>query len=513
MAHPGHTERMSEHALFSRLRQGPPPPPPGRSRPSGVLPEDLEDLFSDCGDFERREVLAGGEESRPVRVFWLDGLTSGKDVSEDVLRPLTQPGRFAGAGHLQEAIRAGGVWACACRLRDTAEETAADLLRGCCALVFPAGGQAVTFEVKSQDKRAVSQPTVEKTLKGAKDAFTEVLRVNTTLIRRRLRTPDAKLVQTTVGRRSGTDVAVLYIDGIADPSLVAQVRRRLDAIDVDGLTAAGNLEQYITDRPRSLFPQLLHTERPDRFAAELLAGRVGLLADGLPLGFLLPGTLVAFLRVAEDRGQNWAVASLLLLLRWLSLGVSLLLPALFTAMAVYHPEMIPTRLLLSMVEAKQSVPFALETELLAMLLAFELLMEAGLRLPDPVGDTVSIIGGLIVGQSAVEAKIVSPVSLIVVAAAAICGFTQPSRDLGAALRLLRFGLVLLASALGLVGVMAGAAGLVWYLCTMDVFGRSYLAPLTEGGLREVLRALLRLPLPAEKYRERALRTRDRRAQA
>ena len=294
--------------------------------------------------------------------------------------------------------------------------------------------------------------------------------------------------------------------------IMADTIERLEDIDIDGLTAAGNLEQYLVDHPDSPFPQLLHTERPDRFAAELLAGRVGLLADGLPMGFLLPATLSAFMQVAEDRAQHYLVASGLMLLRWVSALLSALFPAVLAAVSLYHQEMIPTKLLLSMIEARQQVPFSEGTEVLAMLIAFELLMEAGIRLPDPVGDTVSIIGALIVGQSAVEARVVSPVTVIVVATSAICGFTLPSRDMGAALRLVRFAMVILAILLGLYGITLGLAALVWYLSSLDSFGVAYTSPMAEGGFREVLRGLLRPPLRKVKLREAALRTPDRRNQ-
>ncbi|MCD7743455.1 MAG: spore germination protein, partial [Oscillospiraceae bacterium] len=310
----------------------------------------------------------------------------------------------------------------------------------------------------------------------------------------------------------GTEVAILYYNGIANPNTLVQLRARLDAIDIDGLMSAGNLEQYIVERPKSLFPQLLHTERPDKFAAELLSGRIGILVDGLPLGFLLPATLAGFLHTAEDRAQNFLTASALLLLRWLSLLISALLPALFVAVAMYHQEMIPTQLLLSMIDAKQQVPFSVPLEVLIMLVAFELLMEAGVRLPDPVGDTVSIIGALIVGQSAVDARVVSPITVIIVATTAICGFTQPSRDLDAALRALRLGMVFLAIFLGLFGIMLGIAAALWYLCTLESFGVPYVAPFAEGGFRETLNALLRTPLPTDKMREAALRTPDKRRQ-
>ena len=472
-------------------------------------------LFAGSADFAQRPVWPGGQPWEGVTLFWIDGLVSGKNAAEDVLRPLTDALRLPGAedaARTMERLERGAVWACSVRRRQTAEETAEDLVRGCCAVVFDAAGAALTFEVKSEDTRSVGEPTVEKTVKGAKDAFVETLRTNTALVRRVLRTPRLHLRQSRAGRRSGTEIALMWLDGVANPETVDELSRRIAAIDVDGLTAAGNLEQYLTDRPGSVFPQMLHTERPDTFAAELLAGRVGLIADGLPLGFLLPAALPAFLRVTDDRAQHWLSASLLLLLRWLALLVSMLFPALFVAVATYHQEMIPTSLLRSIIEAKQQVPFSVAFEIFTLLLAFELLLEAGIRLPDPVGDTVSIIGALIVGQAAVEARVVSPISVIVVAATAICGFTQPSRDLSAALRLLRFGMAILAALLGLFGVALGCAALVWYLCGMDSFGVPYASPMAEGGFREIIKAFLRLPLRADKYRERALRTPDARNQ-
>ena len=483
--------------------------------PFGLDAVALRCVFSDCADFESRAIWPGNTQIGGVTVCWLDGLVSSKDVSDDVLRPLTDDTRFPGGRDAESAISSmlhGAVWACAVKERAVLGETVQDLLHGSCAVVFDRVGKAVTFEVKSGETRSISEPSSEKTIKGGKDAFVETLRINTSLVRKRLRTSSLKLKQTVVGRRSGTDVALLWLDGVSNKETLAELFRRLDGIDVDGLTAAGGLEQYIVDRPGSLFPQLMHTERPDQFATELLAGRIGLLVDGLPLGFLLPTTLPAFLRVADDRAQHWALSSGLMLLRWLALAASMLLPAFFTAVAMYHQEMIPTRILLSMIEAKQEVPFSVAVEILAMLISFELLMEAGMRLPDPVGDTVSIIGGLIVGQSAVEAKVVSPISVIVVATTAICGFIQPSRDLGSALRILRFGMVLLAVTLGLFGVMLGSAILIWYLCTLESFGVPYTAPIAEGGFREILKAVFRLPLPADRYRESALRTEDRRRQ-
>ena len=256
---------------------------------------------------------------------------------------------------------------------------------------------------------------------------------------------------------------------------------------MEGLAAAGALESAIVDAPGSPLPQLLHTERPDRLAQYLLEGRIGLLVDGLPIAFAAPVRLSDFMRVSADLNDHPLIASALSLLRWLALGLSLLLPALYVAVALYHQEMIPTRLLLSVIEAKRSVPFSTALEVLGMLISFELLQEAGLHLPNPIGDTVSIIGALIVGQSAVEARVVSPIAIIVVAFAGIAGYTLPSQDLGATVRLMRFGLVLAAITAGFFGIGAGLCLVLLHLASLDSLGQNYTAPLSDGRARPLRR--------------------------
>lgn len=489
-----------------------PRPEPRYPRPISAAA--LKEIFSGCADFEAREVIPALSEPQTVTVCWIDGVVSGGDISEDVLRPLTDPARLracGSAGALLDRIQRGGVYSYSVKRRDTLDAVAADLTQGFCAVVSDGEAAAVTFEVRTRNSRAVAEPTVEKSLKGGKDSFVETLRVNTSLVRRRLRTPELKLIQTTVGRKSGTTAAVLYVEGVTREETVRELQRRLDAIDIDGFLSAGDLEQYVTDDPNTPFPQLIGTERPDRFAMALLDGRVGVLVDGLPTGFLLPATLSSFMSVPEDRSQHFAVATALTLLRWLALILTLTLPAFLVAVTMYHQEMIPTSLLLSMVEAEQRVPFGVALEVICMLAAFELLQEAGLRLPNPVGQTVSIIGALIVGQSAVEARVVSPVTVIVVALSGIAGYSMPSEDLSYALRLFRFALVLAAVAGGLFGLIAGAALLIWHLCTLESFGVAYTSPMTDSE-RGLWQVLVRLPLRAYKYRDPALRGPDRRRQ-
>ena len=476
-------------------------PAPDPAYPLPISPANTEKLFDGCQDFENRRVHAGGTGAE-VYVCWLDGVVSGSDTADQVLRPLTDPARFAGAktpDAVIDILAAGGVYGPSMKRVDAMDELIDAIAYGHCALVFD--GTAFVFQVKTDQHRSVQEPTVEKTIKGGKDAFVEVLRVNTGLVRSRLHTPKLKLAQVTIGRKSRSLAAVLWLDGVADPDLPRQMLRRLKAMDTDGVILPDTLESAVVDRPRSPFPQLIHTERPDKFAQLLLEGRVGLIVEGIPVGFAAPAFFGEFMKTTEDASQHFWAASFIRLLRWASVVLTLLLPAFYVAVATYHPEMLPTKLLLSVIESKQSVPFSTSVEILGLLLAFELLQEAGLRLPNPVGQTVSIIGALIVGQSAVEAKVVSPIAVIVVALAGIAGYTMPSQDMGTALRISRFALVLASTAFGMYGIIMGSVFLLWHLCSLESFGRAYMTPLTGGRGGDTGGVFTRRPPWLDKYRD------------
>lgn len=500
---------------FHRGRDDAPHPRPQPRFDVPVTADAVKKIFSDCDDFQMRTVRIGLESRLTVCVCWLDGVVAAGDVSADILRPLTESGRLAGVSGSREAVRRieqGAVYSCATHTRTQMDALVADLTAGSAALVFDAQRSAVTFEARTANVRAVSEPTIEKSVSGAKDAFVETLRINTSLVRRRLHTPALKLRQTVVGRQSETAVAVVYLEGIADPARVQRILDRLDTIDEQALLGRGDLEPYLTRRPRALLPQLGQTERPDKFAGALLDGCVGLLVDGLPMGYLLPTTFRLLMHAPEDETHNYLLASALIVLRYFALALSLTFPALYVAVAMYHQEMIPAKLLLSVIQAKQQVPFSVPTIILFMLIAFELLQEAGLRLPNSIGQTVSIIGALLVGQSAVDAKVVSPVAIIVVALAGIAGYTLPNQELSNAVRLLRLALVLAAAIAGLFGILAALGLTVWYLCTIDSDGVAYLAPFVDSERPSIFRTLLRRPQPDNKFRPPEYGSENRRRQ-
>ncbi len=492
-------------------------PPADELAFKNLKPEEkiISKAFSGCGDFEKRKINIGLKGNIFITVCWLDGIVSGGDVTEGVLRPLSLSQKAANAPDEQscmEFIMEGSVYSYTVKKRETVNDVISDLTHGHCALIFEGTKSAITFEVRSTMARGISEPTLEKSIKGAKDSFIETLRVNTALVRRRIRTPRLKLAQSNIGRKSHTTVAIMFVEGIANPELVKETARRLDALDIDALLATGMLEEYIVDNPLSPFPQLIHTERPDRFAMYLMDGRIGLLIDGLPVGLVLPVNLAEFMKVTTDSNMHFMVTTSLNILRYFALILSMFLPALYVAVAMYHQEMIPTRLLISIIKAKQHVPFSTALEVFGMIVSFGLLQEAGLRLPNPIGDTVSIIGALIVGQSAVEAKVVSPIAIIVVAFSGIACYTMPSQDLGSAVRLFQLGLLIAAIAGGLFGLVVGTCLILLLLASMDSFGVNYTAPLSDGKPWGLFRLLINIPKPKNKFRDAQLNPPDKRRQ-
>ena len=465
--------------------------------------EEICGLFGGAGDFVRRELRCGGQ---VLDTYVIDGLVSSGAVSDYVFHPLTEL-EPAPMEVLYRRALEGKVYNCVAQPCNGLGVCAEKLVNGFCVVLFPDVG-ALAFEVKTGEKRGIAPPDVENTVKGPRDAFTETVRTNTSLLRRHLRTPRLRLDQKTVGRRSLTMVTVAWIDGLTNPELVERVKGRLDEIDVDGLISTAAVEEYVSGSRKTAFPLLEFTERTDKFAQGLLSGRVGLLVDGLPVGYLLPVDLGELMSSPEDRGMDYLSASFVRVLRYGALLLSLALPGIYVAMTSFHQQMIPLPLLQSIIESKKNVPFSTAGEVAGLLLAFELLQEAGIHLPQSVGQSVSIIGGIVVGTAAVEASLISPGALIVVSLAGICGFSLPSRDFAQAIRLWRMVLLVLSAAAGLFGTTVGFLLLLIHLSGLTSLDIPYLSPLS----RMEDAGILRPRLAVNKFRPLWLRPRNRRNQ-
>lgn len=448
-----------------------------------VTDKAIRDTFADCDDFEIRALHCNGQ---TLYAYIIDGLVSGSSVSDFVFRPITNHLTGDTMDELYQNALSGQIYNTVAKPCKDLQDAVTKLVNGFCVILFPGVG-AIAFEVRTGEKRSVSPPTVENTVKGPKDAFTETVRTNTSLIRRHLRTPDLRLYGTMIGKNSMTNVVVAWIDGVTDPELVDRMKRRLSQIRDQDLLTPSAVEESITGARATPFPLLQYTERADKFAQSLLSGRVGLLVDGLPLAYLAPVDLGYLMYSPEDYGVDALSSTCIRVLRYVALLLSLLLPGFYIALAVFHQEMIPLPLLRAIIDARQSVPFSTVTEVLALLIAFELLQEAGVHLPQSIGQSVSIIGGIVVGTAAVEASLISPAALIVVSLAGICGFSLPNRDFAEAVRLCRFALALLAAAAGLFGLTVGVILLLIHLSGVESLGVAYLAPFSDMKCLSIVR--------------------------
>ncbi len=367
------------------------------------------------------------------------------------------------------------------------------ILNGETVILLDGFAEGIVTSTKSAKDRAVTEPSTESVIRGPRESFTETLRTNTALIRRKIKSPNLWIKSRVIGEVTQTDVAVMYIHGIASDKIVAEVLARLDRINIDGILESGYIEDFIQDSKNSMFPTVYNSERPDVIAGELLDGKIAILVDGTPFVLVVPALFTSFLQSAEDYYQHWIISSLVRILRFFGISLALVAPSLYVAITTFHQEMLPTPMLISIASQREGVPFPAVVEALIMEIAFEVLREAGLRMPRTIGPAVSIVGTLVIGQAAVDAGVVSAVMVIIVALTAICSFLFPAYGLSNTIRVLRFPLMILAAMFGLFGVMFGIMIIILHLCSIRSFGVPYLSPFAPFIIQDQKDAFLLLP--------------------
>lgn len=471
----------------------------------------LHAMLGGSSDFTVRHFEIGGQVS--AAAVFLEGMVERTLVAEHLLAPLMQykpqPGRRPALDELVRSTITMDI------VRECGDLHAVvdSLLEGSVVLLVNGQSVALALEATGFDKRAPEEPMTEAVVRGPREGFIESLAANLTMLRRRLKTPNLVLENMIIGRVSHTQVVVAYVRGLAAPELVQEVRKRLGRIDIDGVLEPNDLEGMIRDHAWSPFPQTIVTERPDRVAGNLLEGRVAIFTENNPFVLLVPGEFVAQMQSPEDYYHHIWLGNFIRLLRWGAFAISLLLPSIYVAVTTFHQEMIPTRLLLNIVAAREGVPLPAVVEALVMEIAFEILREAGVRLPRAVGQAVSIVGALVIGEAAVTAGIVSPLMVIIVALTGIASFLTPSFELAIAIRILRFPMMLLAGSLGLFGVVTGILAILIHLAGLRTFGVPYLAglaPFHSGDWKDLV---AKAPIWLMRTRPTELAKRNRERQA
>lgn len=453
----------------------------------------IKAILSECSDVIYREFDFAQDERIKLALVYVDGMIDINLITDQFMRglmleaPLVEQGEeFTGARVFMQ-IKKKLLPVHNLRETNNLGKVIDAVLAGNAVLLVDGHATALVSDVRGWAGRSVQPSESETVVRGPRESFVETMRVNTSLIRRKIKNPNLKIETMQLGQVTKTDVAVVYVKGIVNDKLLAEVRDRLKRINIDAILETGYIEELIEDNPWSPFPTVAHTERPDKVAAQLLEGRVAILVDGTPVALTVPFLFLESLQFPEDYYERSLVSSAVRMVRLFSLVVSLVAPSLYISVITYHHEMLPTALLLSIAAQREAVPFPALFEVLIMEFAFEILREAGIRLPQQVGQAVSIVGALVIGEAAVRAGLVAPATVILVALTGIASFTF-SYSASFSIRLLRFLIMVLAATLGLYGVICGVLVILVHLATLRSFGVPYLspaAPLVTGDLKDM----------------------------
>jgi spore germination protein KA len=466
--------------------------------------ENLEDtinfisgLLGDSEDFTMRRLHIFGEHK--AAMFYLSNMNDSSILSLDVLKPLMTPpphlvGEPVPLERLQDVIVHEALYFNKVTSDNRFSVILESIMRGGTAIAVSGLKDLMLLDTVKVEKRSISQPDTEKVIRGPREGFIEQLSTNVSLLRYRLPTTDFKIKMMQIGHVTKSRVAVCYLKGIVNEDLVREVERRLSNIDIDGVLDVGYLEQYIEDNHYSPFPQTQNTERTDKAVANMLEGRVIIMVDGSPFALVVPTVFSQFYQTAEDYSERFLMVSFIRVARLLALAFSLITPSLYVAIISFNPELIPTDFAVAVAGGRAGVPFPSVVEVLMMEASMEVLREATIRLPQQIGGALSIVGVLVIGQAAVSAGFVSPITVVVIALTTIGSFATPAYNAALALRMLRFPLIFCSGMFGLYGVMAGLILIANHALSLKSFGVPYLSPLVPGNFLGLKDTFFRAPL-------------------
>lgn len=471
------------------------------SRSLDINIKNLDILFKDCADIVKREINISKEIPFRILGIYVDGMINRDILEEFFLNKILDYKNLNGnifessktptqiiMDHFSATFDIKEI--------DKMDDCIRSILSGDSIIFVDNSEKALVIATRGWPNRGVGEPATENVVRGARDGFTESVRFNTVLIRRRIRDTKLKVKVTSIGTRSRTDVGVLFMEDIAKPDLVEEVMRRLNKYEMDAIFDSGYIEQLIEDSWKSPFPQTQATERPDKVASSLLEGKIAIVVDNSPFVIIVPTTLNAFYQASEDYYQRWQIMSFTRILRYLVSFLSFTLPALYISILNFQPGMLPTPFAISIAASREGITFPTVIEILIMEMTFELFREAGIRIPGAIGHVIGLVGGIVIGQAAVEARIISPMIIIIVAFTAISTFAIPDYNLTSAFRLVRFFFIVCAAIFGLYGFLLGMLFLLAHLSSLESFRVPYLAPYNasdRNGFKDLKDTILRFP--------------------
>lgn len=464
--------------------------------------EGLEELFHESSDFEKIEVEIG---RKNACVFYLGTMLNKNDLNTQVLHSLRQAFQEKDYKDIEE-IREAYFPVISYKYASTLHDIVWHILNGYAVLLVDQHDKAIALEVGGAEKRSIVEPSTQTIIRGPKDGFVESINTNIGLVRSRIKNPNLVFEDFHIGRDSHTQLSIGYLKNVVNQDILDELKYRINKINTSAVLDTGNIEEFITDQNFTPFPLIYNTERPDSVSANILDGKIAIMLDGTPFALIAPTVFTDFFQSAEDYYQPYFMTSFIRVIRYISFMITLVLPSLYVAITTYHHELLPTQLLISVQAQREGVPFPAVIEILMMELTFEVLREAGVRMPRVVGQTLSIVGALVIGQAAVEAGLVSNVLVIIVAFSAIASFVSPIYNFAIAARLIRFLLILVAAVFGLYGVLWVLIMMVIHLVSLRSFGIPYLTPVAPFKIGDQTDIFVRFPIWADNKRPSYLMT-------
>lgn len=469
----------------------------------------LKDIWGTSDDIIMREFSFGDMQKTKACIIFVDGMADKNIINQSIIKPLMYDSRlikfkkqFTDIHLIETAMLSVGE----VEKTDSINKIVDSCLSGNTLLIIDGFTEALVIGTKRWESRGINEPKTEVVVRGPHEGFTETLRTNTVMLRRKTHDPNFTLETMKIGETTKTSVSIAYMKGIVNPLLVEEVKRRLRRIKIDAILESGYIEQFIEDAPFSIFATVANSEKPDVVAAKILEGRIAILVDGTPIVLTVPMLFIESFQSAEDYYSRPYFASIIRALRYVSFLISFLAPATYVALVTFRQEIIPTPLLITMAAAREGIPFPAVLEALIMIITFEILREAGVRLPRSIGQAISIVGALVIGEASVDAGLISAPMVIVVAITAISSFVSTAQS--DSISILRIVFIVLAGFMGIFGITIGILGLLIHLSSLRSFGTPYFSPISPfspGGMKDTF---IRLPMWAMYTRPKTIGWRD-----